>query len=274
MTSELFTIILILLTLLSGGIWLVDSLIYGKQRKRARAQLMAAQSISAKEAAKRIPLPVWVEYAKSFFPVLLLVLVLRSFVVEPFRIPSSSLKPTLLVGDFVAVNRFAYGLRLPIVNKKIVPLGEPKPGDIVVFRWPVNPSIDYIKRVIGVPGDIIQYKNKQFYRNGEPVSQEFIRDTVTMDDNGIPWSVELRKEYLGNHSYFIYVRPDVDAEDFQLTVPEGHYFMVGDNRDGSADSRVWGFVPDKYLLGKAFIIGFSWDKSHNTVRWQRIGTRI
>lgn len=252
----------------------MDSLLNGKQRKEARAQLMAVEKISAKEAAKKMPLPLWADYAKSFFPILLLVLLLRSFVVEPFRIPSGSLKPSLLVGDFVAVNRFAYGLRLPVVNKKIVPVSEPEPGDIVVFRWPPNPSIDYIKRIIGVPGDTIRYTDKQLYRNGEPVEQEFISYTLAIDDNGVPRSVQLFKEQLGDKKYSIYERPDAPGEDFEVTVPEGHYFVMGDNRDASADSRSWGFVPDKYLVGKAFIIGFSWDGLNNKVRWQRIGEGI
>jgi signal peptidase I len=203
---------------------------------------------------------------------------LRSFLFEPFRIPTGSLEPTLLAGDFILVNKFDYGIRLPVAHTKIIPTGELKRGDIIVFRYPPNPSIDYIKRLIGLPGDHISYIDKILYVNGKKIPQQFEKNAVDYGDDGLSWDVEQKQEdFFGvKHSiYQIPTRPDDDFKD--LVVPPGMYFAMGDNRDDSADSRYWGFVPDKNIIGKASVIWMSWDSRANLlhkIRWDRIGTII
>lgn len=248
-----FALILVILSFVSGLIYLLDVVFWEKKRSNG-------------QPPGRI-----VEYSRSFFPVFLIVLLLRSFLVEPFRIPSGSLEPTLLVGDFVAVNKFAYGLRLPVVEKKIIPIANPKTGEIAVFRWPPEPSYDYIKRVIGTPGDKISYHNKILTVNGKEAKQTFVE--YTMDESsGRP--VAKYKEDLNGVVHDIFTRADMPAVDFDVTVPEGNYFMMGDNRDDSADSRFWGFVPDSYLRGKAFLVWMSWNGKTDNLRWSKIGRLI
>lgn len=215
-------------------------------------------------------MPWYSEYARSLFPVFLLVLVLRSFLAEPFRIPSSSLEPTLLVGDFILVNKYTYGLRLPALHNKFYRIDSPHQGDIVVFRYPNNPHVDYIKRFVALPGDTIEYKNKVLTINGEPCPQKLLGYVVESDEQGNTYKVEKREENLRGIKHLIYIRPDVVAENFKYTVPAGHYFAMGDNRDASKDSRYWGFVPDENLVGKAFLIWFSWDSIRDNVRWSRL----
>lgn len=248
-----FALILVILSLLSGLIFLADKLFWEKKRRLG-------------EEPNKI-----IEYARSFFPVFFLVLLLRSFIIEPFRIPSGSLEPTLLVGDFLAVNKFAYGFRLPVWEKKIIPVANPKSGEVAVFRWPPEPSLDYIKRVIGTPGDNIGYHNKVLTLNGKPVKQTFLDYTV---DESSGKSVARYKENLNGVEHDIYIRPDIAAVDFEVTVPEGQYFMMGDNRDDSADSRYWGFVSDDYLRGKAFLVWMSWNSNTDSIRWSKIGRFI
>jgi signal peptidase I len=213
--------------------------------------------------------PWWVEYSVSFFPVILIVFVLRSFLVEPFKIPSSSMVPTLLVGDFILVNKFTYGIRLPVVNKKIVELGRPERGDVMVFRYPEDPSLDYIKRVVGLPGDRVEYRNKRLSINGKPVPLRQMDDYLSKERmqfsrrfvetlNGVEHHILIEEDapalvassrtfpHAGNCNY--------NVNGVACTVPPGHYFMMGDNRDNSSDSRVWGFVPDENIVGKAFFI--------------------
>jgi signal peptidase I len=248
-----FALILVILSLISGLVYLLDVLFWAKKRPEGKQP-------------GRI-----VEYSRSFFPVFLIVLLLRSFLIEPFRIPSGSLEPTLLVGDFVAVNKFAYGLRVPVLEKKFIPIANPKTGDIAVFRWPPEPSYDYIKRVIGVPGDKIGYHNKVLTVNGKEAKQTFVE--YTMDESsGRP--VAQYKEDLNGVVHDIFVRADVPAVDFDIEVPKGNYFMMGDNRDDSADSRFWGFVPDSYLRGKAFLVWMSWNGNTDNLRWSKIGRLI
>ena len=199
---------------------------------------------------------------------------IRSFVIEPFRIPSGSLKPTLLVGDFILVNKFDYGLRLPVTGTKILPFHEPTVGDIVVFRYPQDPSIDYIKRFIAKAGDHIQYKNKVLTINNKKIPQKFVGYALEHDEYGNSWKVEERKEIINNHPHSIYLRSDRQAKDFDTIVPAGTYFAMGDNRDASSDSRVWGPVPEKNIVGKAFAIWMSWDKINLRIRWQRVGQQI
>jgi len=248
-----FALLLFVLSLLSGSIYALDLIFW--ERKRAPNQ----------EPCRAI------EYARSFFPVFITVLLLRSFLIEPFRIPSGSLEPTLLVGDFLAVNKFAYGFRLPIWEKKVISINNPKTGDIAVFRWPPNPSYDYIKRVIGVPGDHVVYHNKLLTINGIPMTQTFVEYTTDPSSGN---AVSLYRERLNGVDHAIFKRSSVPATNFDVTVPKGQYFMMGDNRDDSADSRFWGFVPDDHLRGKAMLTWMSWDSATDKIRWNRLGRFI
>ncbi|KTC65487.1 signal peptidase I (lepB-1) (plasmid) [Legionella adelaidensis] len=248
-----FALVLVILSAVSGVIYLLDVIFWSKKR-----------------APNQKPAKI-IEYSRSFFPIFFIVLLLRSFLIEPFRIPSGSLEPTLLVGDFLAVNKFAYGFRLPVLEKKIIPVANPKRGEIAVFRWPPDPSYDYIKRVIGVPGDKIVYHNKVLTINGKEMPQTFIEYTT---DESSGKAVAKYREKLNGVEHNIYVRPDVPAVDFEVQVPPGQYFMMGDNRDDSADSRFWGFVGDEYLRGKAFIVWMSWNSKTDMVRWDKIGKLI
>lgn len=223
-----------------------------------------------------------VEYAKSFFPVIFIVLLLRSFLVEPFRIPSGSMMPTLLIGDFILVNKFTYGVRLPVLHNKIVEFGEPKRGDIVVFRFPGNPSVDYIKRVIGLPGDRIQYVNKQIIINGKPVKQTPLMIFQGVGKGRDSTGSSLLSEDLDTVTHDILIRegqpmpPARYVVSEGVTVPEGHYFVMGDNRDNSNDSRFWGFVPEANLVGRAFFrwMSFDWELEGFPIDFSRIGNNI
>lgn len=248
-----FALLLVILAATSGIIYLLDIIFWAKKR-------------GPQTNPNKI-----IEYSRSLFPVFFAVLILRSFIVEPFRIPSGSLEPTLLVGDFLAVNKFAYGIRLPVVEKKIIPIKDPKSGDIIVFRWPPDPAYDYIKRVIGVAGDHVEYKNKVLFINGKEMPQKFIEYTT---DESSGNAVNKYQEDLQGVKHDIYVRPDVSAQDFTLDVPAGHYFVMGDNRDDSADSRFWGFVADEHLRGKALLIWMSWNSITDSVRWSRLGSLV
>lgn len=212
----------------------------------------------------------WVDLARSLFPVLLIVVVIRSFIVEPFRIPSGSMIPTLLVGDFILVNKFDYGIRLPVIHTKIFDTGEPERGDVAVFRYPVDPSEDYIKRVIGLPGDHIVYRNKHLFINGKPEDQLLLGRYQLGEDRG----ALLKKEKLGDVTHKILIHQENPAVDFQYDVPPGHYFMMGDNRDRSSDSRFWGPVPEQDLVGRAFLIWMSIGSAGKWINWGRIGDTI
>ena len=248
-----FALVLVVLSLVTGLIYLLDILFWSKKRK-------------ADQKPNKI-----IEFSRSFFPVFFIVLLLRSFLVEPFRIPSGSLEPTLNVGDFVAVNKFAYGLRLPVAETKVIPVSKPKTGEIAVFRWPPDPSYDYIKRVVGVGGDKISYHNKKLTINGREAPLKFIEET-TDESSGRP--VAKYQENLNGKLHNIYIRPDMPAVDFDVEVPQGYYFMMGDNRDDSADSRYWGYVKDSYLRGKAFLVWMSWNSLTGSIRWSKLGTII
>lgn len=248
-----FALILVILTAVTGVIYFLDWVFWSKKRKTGEKPNYL------------------IEFSRSFFAVFLIVLLLRSFLIEPFRIPSGSLEPTLLVGDFVAVNKFAYGFRLPVIEKKVLPVANPKTGEVAVFRWPPDPSFDYIKRVIGVPGDKVSYHNKVLTINGKEAARTFVEYTVD-ESSGKP--VAKYKENLNGVVHDIFIRADVPAQDFEVTVPAGAYFMMGDNRDDSADSRFWGFVPDNYLRGKAFLVWMSWNGKTTNLRWSKIGSLI
>lgn len=225
---------------------------------------------SASEASgSSVSEPWYLDFSKSFFPVLLLVFVLRGFIAEPFRIPSGSMLPTLEVGDFILVNKFSYGIRLPVLKTKVVSFSGPKRGDVMVFRYPKDNTTNYIKRVIGLPGDQIEYVNKRLYINGELVKN-------TDQGNYLPFgkSRELRMfdELLPERDHAILIDRG-GSRNVNVTVPEGQYFVLGDNRDHSLDSRYWGFVPDENVVGKAFFVWFHWNgHPDGGVKLDRVGT--
>jgi signal peptidase I len=261
-----FSLLLVLLTLFTGLVWLVDSLFFRRRRMDKAVQ----------QKVQRAREPVIIEYSRSLFPVLLIVLLFRSFLFEPFKIPSGSMIPTLLIGDFILVNKYAYGLRLPVLNSKFLDVGEPQRGDVVVFRYPVDPGINFIKRLVGLPGDTIVYRDKKLFINGEPVALESqgaftgnqIKCTTPSAD------AERYAEQLGDTEHDILLHHGSGSRDGQWTVPEGHYFMMGDNRDRSNDSREWGFVPEANLMGRAVGIWLNFDYTKGCGDFSRIGDGI
>lgn len=269
-----FQAVMLLLLIVSGVIWALDHWKWEPQRREAEKKAKAAARISEEKLAELLREPTYVEYAKSFFPIILIVFVLRSFLVEPFRIPSGSMMPTLLVGDFILVNKFTYGVRLPVAGTKILDTGEPERGDVVVFRYPKDPSLDYIKRVVGLPGDRIGYFNKKIYLNGKPVAQEEIGSYIGIGSGFMSDGASHRIEHLGEVEHDILISPSQRAREGEFVVPEGEYFVMGDNRDNSNDSRFWGTVPEDHLVGKAFMIWMNWDSAAGGVTWSRIGSGI
>ena len=280
-----FALILFSLTIVTGIIWCFDTFyLAAKRRANANAALVEFDSRASRlksdgirtDTSDRAAIeanilrqPTWIEYSGSFFPVLALVFILRSFLYEPFKIPSSSMVPTLVVGDLILVNKFTYGIRLPILNEKIVELGSPQRGDVMVFKYPKDMSLDYIKRVVGVPGDKILYRNKRLTINGRALKYEALPDYL--DEERLTYSKQFSENLterghrlLNDEIAPSYVQyPDAfphnelctyNSEGFACTVPAGHYFMMGDNRDNSLDSRYWGFVPDKNIVGRAFFV--------------------
>jgi len=257
-----FELILFVVLVITGIIWLVDKLTFARTRS---------------DEAK---LPMLVDYSKSFFPVILVVFLIRSFLVEPFKIPSGSMLPTLRIGDFILVNKFIYGIRLPIIDEKVIDIGKPQRGDVMVFRYPGDPSVDYIKRTIGLPGDVVEYNDKRLTINGKPVPMtkdgEFdYTDSGLNYIRGQEWH-----EQLGKHNHIAMFQPGTppiilyqvsgdfpyrdnctyNEHGFKCKVPQGHYFMMGDNRDASNDSRYWGFVPDRNIVGKAFMVWWNFSE--------------
>lgn len=277
MTWDLATI-LVILTALSGIIWLYDIFYLAPRRKIALNSLSASANDADRQVVAQIPM--WIDLSRSLFPVFFIVLLLRSFLVEPFRIPSGSMMPTLLIGDFILVNKFAYGIRLPITNTKVIEIDEPQRGDVVVFRYPEDPSIPFIKRVMGLPGDHVAYNdiNKMFYVNGEPLTQEVIGTYQGIGAGSNMTGAEEHFEYLlPNFKHQILVAPrQVNPGRYsEMTVPPKNYFVLGDNRDNSRDSRFWGTVPEENLIGKAFRIWMNWDlQNGGIISWRRLGTKI
>nr|WP_298248956.1 signal peptidase I [uncultured Halomonas sp.] len=252
-----FSLLLVIAVAVTGVITLFNFLWWRPARQQslqtAEAGTHQGLSPTAREQVLKEPWPV--DYARSFFPVLLVVLVLRSFVVEPFQIPSGSMRPTLEIGDFILVNKFAYGLRLPVVNTEVVEVGEPERGDVMVFRFPNDPSVNFIKRVVGLPGDRIRYEDKQLYVNGEPAAKTLLDEGPEKAPGEL-----LFAEQLGEIEHRLYNNPrDLGPQMRELVVPEGHYFTMGDNRDHSNDSRYWGFVPEENIVGQAFAVWMHWD---------------
>lgn len=253
-----FSVVFIIAGAATGAIWAIDAFFFAPRRKALAAT--ATGAVEAKE-------PLLVEYARTFFPIILVVFLFRSFAYEPFRIPSSSMLPTLQTGDFILVNKFRYGLRVPIAGMTLVPIGEPVRGDVVVFRLPSEPNKHYIKRLVGLPGDRIRYQNKQLTINGE---------RVDLEANGyyrLGNTINARQatESLGDKQHEILLIPQSRDEPLEFTVPDGHYFMMGDNRDNSKDSRYEdvGMIPDRNVVGKAVRIWLTWPP-----HWDRIGNRI
>jgi len=270
-----FALIMFLALVITGLIWAGDRLFSAPKRKHRVVQMQ--RSGATTDAVKAIQKePLLVEYARSFFPVILLVFLLRSFLVEPFRIPSGSMLPSLLVGDFILVNKFSYGLRLPIINKKIWEINTPRRGEVMVFRFPGNPSDNYIKRVVGIPGDRIVYKDKQLYINGRLAERAMLDAAYIYKDAGERQvSVTQYVESLDEIKHAILLSPNLTQEPMEFIVPPGHYFAMGDNRDHSNDSRYWGYIPEENLVGKAFLIWFSWDAANGGgINWRRIGDKI
>ncbi|MDG6777798.1 signal peptidase I [Thiomicrorhabdus sp. zzn3] len=253
-----FELILVIVTAVTGVIAYVDRLVWRPKREK---------SITTERE------PVIIEYARSLFPVFIVVLILRSFVVEPFRIPSGSMYPTLEIGDFIAVSKFSYGIKLPVTQTKIIPVGEPERGDVVVFSYPKDPQVDYIKRIIGLPGDELTYVDRTLFINGKPVKHEIKGKYLGNDSGAMMNGAQIVSETLDNgHQYNILWDLDkISRNTDVIRVPEGHYFVMGDNRDHSNDSRFWGFVPEKNLKGKAFGIWMNWD---NGIHLNRLGMGI
>ena len=272
-----FALLLVILTAVTGVLWLADRLLLVPARRRRAAALENMTSLPVAErktrAEEALREPVVTEYARSFFPVLLLILLFRSFLAEPFKILSGSMMPTLLVGDFILVNKFAYGLRLPVLNTKILAVGEPKRGDVFVFRYPENPKEDYIKRVIGLPGDEITYRNKTLFINGKEIPESYLGPyTGPTEPSNRMNGAQVKLEQLEGADHRIMELPQFQiGHEGTWKVPDGYYFAMGDNRDNSLDSRFWGFVPEANLVGKALIIWMNWDDG---IDFGRIGTLI
>lgn len=251
-----FALILVVATVVTGVVWAFDAW-FLKPRRVARGQ-------SGGE-------PVIVEYCRSFFPIILIVLLVRSFLFEPFRIPSDSMMPTLLDGDFIFVNKYAYGMRLPVINRKVIEFGEPERGDVIVFRLPSDPATNYIKRVVGLPGDVVETRDSRLYINGEVVQTELVGEYDQYDV-----SANLIREQLGDRQHELLMSRTGYGRDGKWRVPEGHYFVMGDNRNNSRDSRFpqVGPIPEELLVGRAVRIWMNWDFPNESPEWGRIGQRI
>ena len=305
--ANTFALILVILTLVTGIVWIIDKLKWGPARKAARQAAQAKAEIGLDEAtlAKIHPENAVIENARSLFPVIAVVFVLRSFLYEPFQIPSGSMMPTLLIGDFILVEKFSYGVKEPVWQNTLIPMGQPKRGDVAVFKYPEDQRVDYIKRIVGLPGDKVVYKDKQLYLvpacgkadcgNYKALDMNYLGEEKFKDERV---TMQVYTEILGevahqilinkapthaNHIANYYQQKDVKTHVLEWIVPEGNYFVMGDNRDNSADSRYWGFVPEKNLVGKAVAtwISFEFYRDQDSllptwvpsaVRFERIGS--
>lgn len=276
-----FSLILFVLLLITGVIWFWNRYALVNKRKQQEEAAVAAlpmvpgltaeqqQELKEEARAKAGKMSWWVEYGVSFFPVILFVFILRSFIFEPFRIPSGSMLPTLKNGDFILVNKFQYGIRIPIINKKLIPIKNPQAGDVLVFRYPVDPSIDYIKRVVGIPGQTVRYAGNQLYIDDkrvdlapsgqyfEPDQNQYVSEfteTLGAETNQILLNTQQAQNYMPITRFPYIENCNYTRHAVECVVPEGNYFVMGDNRDNSLDSRYWGFVPDENVVGRAFFI--------------------
>lgn len=270
---------MLILLVVAGAIWGLDRLIAAPARRRTAEELeRAGEPAESVDKARREPIVV--EYARAFFPVILIVFVLRAFIAEPFRIPSGSMMPSLLAGDFILVSKSSYGIRFPGLNIKLIDSGSPRRGDVMVFRYPDNPSVNYIKRTIGLPGDHIVYRDKRVYINGKLMPQELVQPYLLRESGERLTEMQKWTEDLGEVKHDLLKYGDSSGIVLEYKVPEGHYFVLGDNRDRSNDSRYWGFVPEDHLIGRAFMIWFSWDLAEDQkpfwsrILWGRIGNAI
>lgn len=291
--ANTFSLILVLVTLVTGVVWALEKLVFAKKRqqKLAAVESQTESGVSDDIAKKITTQPWWVENSVSIFPVIAFVLVLRSFLYEPFQIPSGSMMPTLLVGDFILVEKYSYGIKDPVFQSKLIETGEPKRGDVAVFKYPLDTRVDYIKRVVGLPGDTIRYtEDKKICVQAagtstcEPVAQYDSKESPFKND-GVSL-IELT-EKLGEVEHNVLINP-VRRDNIaayqprnyinEWVVPEGEYFMMGDNRDNSADSRYWGFVPEADFVGKAVAIwiSFEFDRDADSVlpSWIPTGVRF
>lgn len=277
-----FELILLWLTLLSGLIALIDVLFFSKARWAKAREASDFDSLDKKAREKRVRAPYLADCARSFFPVFLLVLLIRSFGVEAYRVPTGSMLPTIQLNDFVLIDKFSYGLRWPLSHQVLWPVGSPKRGDVLVFFYPAYPRVNMVKTVIGLPGDHVSLVNKHLFLNGQAVKKEFLGEAVEVDNRTLPavsveeaQKVNAFEQTLGNLKHHIYESPSVSPTNFvDLVVPPHHYFMMGDNRDNSDDSRYWGFVPEENVVGKAFLVLFSWDSEAFNFRWDRFFHRL
>ena len=253
-----FLLVLSILVLVSGVMSLIDIVFFQRKREQRGARQ-----------------PRIFEYSRAFFPVFLTVLAIRSFVFQPYRVVSGSLEPTVAVGDFLAVKQFAYGLRLPVSHTKVLNVSEPKVGQIALFRYPINPAIVFVKRVVGTPGDHVEYHNKVLTVNGIEAKTKVIGQGMDEEPGRPAMPMILKEENLAGIKHKIYVSAEGGEEmDIDLVVPKGSYFMMGDNRDDSSDSRVWGVVPEENLIGEAGLVILSWDSNKDwlhKLRFARIG---
>ncbi|OUM03046.1 signal peptidase I [Variovorax sp. JS1663] len=282
-----FALLLFLATVVTGLYWLAERFHFLPRRRKAaealdtslaqrrdelsRQGIQQVDTVDPKARERLLMQPWWLDWTAGLFPVILAVFLLRSFLVEPFKIPSGSMMPTLLTGDLILVNKFTYGLRLPVINTKITDGTPPARGDVMVFRYPPKPSMDYIKRVIGVPGDEVAYLNKKLTINGQPVNKQAVPEYF--DEEAMRYLKQYSEDLGGKQHMLlnddsrraglseaeVMAFPNQEncrysVEGVVCKVPPGHYFMMGDNRDNSLDSRYWGFVPDKNIVGKAFFI--------------------
>ncbi len=280
-----FSLLLFILSVATLAYWLAERFHFAPARAAAAEKLEQQDALRRQELTQKgivqidgnvidareklLMQPWWLDWTAGLFPVILVVFLLRSFLFEPFKIPSGSMVPTLLIGDLILVNKYHYGIRLPVLNKKIIRLNDPQRGDVMVFRYPANPSVDYIKRVVGVPGDEVAYLNQKLYLNGQLVQEQALPDFYDEDSQRY---FKQFNEKLGTVDHHILVEPQrpsyirsndafpfkencrYSSEGVTCKVPAGHYFMMGDNRDNSEDSRFWGFVPDQNIVGKAFFV--------------------
>lgn len=284
-----FALIMFIALLVTGVIWGLDRML-GTPARQRKAQALKSAGGSDEAVSQLLREPVLVEYARAFFPVILIVFLLRAFLVEPFRIPSGSMLPSLLPGDFILVNKFAYGIRLPVLNLKVIDVTEPERGDVMVFRYPGDTSVNYIKRVVGLPGDKIVYQDKKLYINGKMMEQRYLGDYVYPASGNGGTSFRRLTERLDGVTHQILLTGDGDGPSgsgmkmpsnrLEFEVPKDRYFVMGDNRDRSNDSRYWGYVPEENLVGKAFFIWFSWDMGRDSgwfwekIIWNRMGNTI